>query len=145
MITRVQVSNFKAFRDQQFDLAPLTLLAGLNGSGKSSLLQSLLILRQSADLGLLDQGRVGLNGGLVHLGNAQDALFESADEDRIAIALEFDKTKNLEWSLGFSSRDDRTAMVLGDLPKPFPEKLANSIAAGIRKRLKFLNTSEVNA
>jgi predicted ATPase len=117
LITRLQVRNFKAFRDQEFDLAPLTLLAGLNGSGKSSLLQALLILRQSADLGLLEQGRVGLNGGLVHLGNAQDALFESADEDRIAIALEFDKTTKLEWSLGFASRKDRTAMVVGDPPK----------------------------
>lgn len=116
MITHLRLRNFKAFRDQQFDLAPLTLLAGLNGSGKSSMLQSLLILRQSADLGLLDQGQVVLNGGLVHLGNAKDALFESADEDRIGIAVEFDKITRMEWSLAFASREGRTAVTEAPIP-----------------------------
>ena len=117
MITGLHLRNFKAFRNQQFDFAPLTLLAGLNGSGKSSLLQSLLVLRQSFDLGLLALGRIVLNGSLAHLGNAKDALFESADEDRIAIALEFDKTIHLDWSLWFPSREDRTALIGGEPPK----------------------------
>lgn len=120
MITRLHLRNFKAFRDQQFDLAPLTLLAGLNGSGKSSLLQSLLILRQSSDLGLLGQGQIVLNGSLVHLGNAKDALFESADEDRIAINLEFDKITQLEWLLAFASREDRTGVIADTIPKVDP-------------------------
>ena len=57
MIREIHVRNFKAFKDQRFRLAPLTLLAGLNGSGKSSLLQTILILRQSFDQGLLSRNK----------------------------------------------------------------------------------------
>jgi predicted ATPase len=37
VITGIRITNFKAFQQQYFPIAPLTLLAGLNGSGKSSL------------------------------------------------------------------------------------------------------------
>ena len=45
MIRQLRLRNFKCFKDQQLDLKPLTLLSGLNGTGKSSVLQALLLLR----------------------------------------------------------------------------------------------------
>ena len=90
MINRIHLVNFKAFRDQVVEIAPLTLLSGLNGSGKSSLLQSLLLLRQSWDIGYLAKDQVALNGRYVSLGTFRDALFESAsDEGRIQITLSY--------------------------------------------------------
>lgn len=78
MITRLTLVNFKAFRHVELPLGPLTLLTGLNSSGKSSVLQALALLRQSARSdGLL------LNGELVELGSARDVLhddFEPAEE-----------------------------------------------------------------
>ena len=48
MLLSVKLRNFKAFRDEQsIPLAPLTLIFGKNSSGKSSILHSLLFLRQS--------------------------------------------------------------------------------------------------
>ncbi|MGL4500638.1 MAG: AAA family ATPase, partial [Planktothrix sp.] len=47
MITIVKLKNFKAFEEQSFQFKPLTLLSGLNSTGKSSVLQSILLLRQS--------------------------------------------------------------------------------------------------
>ena len=42
------VGNFKVFKDlTHFDLAPITILTGKNNSGKSSLIKSLLVLRNS--------------------------------------------------------------------------------------------------
>ncbi|MDX9881222.1 MAG: DUF3696 domain-containing protein [Prolixibacteraceae bacterium] len=42
------VGNFKVFKNPtQFDLAPITILTGKNNSGKSSLIKSMLILRDS--------------------------------------------------------------------------------------------------
>ena len=41
MLTRVTIENFKRFQSQVFDLAPVTVLAGPNNSGKSTLLQAL--------------------------------------------------------------------------------------------------------
>lgn len=50
MLTRFRVQNFKAWRDSgEIELAPLTLLFGANSSGKSSLHQFLLMLRQTVE------------------------------------------------------------------------------------------------
>lgn len=107
MIRNLAIRNFKAFRNQSFELAPITLLCGLNGSGKSSLLQALLLLRQSFDEGLLERGRVALNGELVHLGRFEDALFESAEEEKITIELKSASGEDHIWILAFDSKHDR--------------------------------------
>ena len=41
MITSIDIHGFKRFEQQSFELAPLTILAGLNGSGKTSFVQAL--------------------------------------------------------------------------------------------------------
>ncbi len=50
MLTQFAVKNFKAWRDTgQIRLAPLTVFFGANSAGKTSLLQFLLMLRQSSE------------------------------------------------------------------------------------------------
>ncbi len=44
MVTNIHLSNFKSFSKQEFYLKPMTLLAGLNNSGKSSIIQALRML-----------------------------------------------------------------------------------------------------
>ena len=52
MLTGFRVQNFKAFQDTgPIDLAPLTLLSGVNSAGKSSLIQMLLLLKQTLESG----------------------------------------------------------------------------------------------
>lgn len=46
MISSVSIFNFKSFKEKLIEVAPLTVLTGLNGSGKSSFIQSLLFLRR---------------------------------------------------------------------------------------------------
>lgn len=49
MFTRLHLTQFKAWRDTgDVDLRPVTMLLGTNSSGKSSLIQSLLLLKQTA-------------------------------------------------------------------------------------------------
>ncbi len=112
MMRRLRIENFKAFRGQSLELAPLTLLTGLNGSGKSSVLQALLVLRQSFDQGLLQMGKLALDGSLVRLGTFQDALFESASDERLAFELTEDidgQVSRQRWDFTFGSRDDRVS------------------------------------
>lgn len=45
IITRIQITAFKSFDDFALDLKPLTVLAGPNNSGKSNLLDAILLLR----------------------------------------------------------------------------------------------------
>lgn len=50
MLTHLQIKNFKAWHDtRSIRLAPLTILFGANSSGKSSLHQFLLMLRQTVE------------------------------------------------------------------------------------------------
>jgi predicted ATPase len=49
MFKRIRLKNFKSYRDSgDVPLAPLTVIIGLNNTGKSALLQALLALKQTA-------------------------------------------------------------------------------------------------
>ena len=87
MLCRLSLKNFKCFDQLSLDLAPITLLCGLNGMGKSSFLQALLILKQSAVAGELSDGRLMLIGELADLGTGRDVLFEDADSDDLEFEL----------------------------------------------------------
>ena len=85
MLDRIRLNNFKAARSLDLPLAPLTMLAGLNGSGKSTVLQSIAAIRQSYQVG----GGHGLQlrGPLVPLGQGVDVLSEGATDETITVAV----------------------------------------------------------
>ncbi len=87
LLRTLHLQNYKCFEAQPVTFNFLTLLSGLNGSGKSSVLQALLLLRQSYQQGLLQTIGLALNGDLVHVGTAKDALFEGAKDDMIGFDL----------------------------------------------------------
>lgn len=78
MIERILIDGYKCLKDVDFKTNNLNVLVGPNASGKSSVLQSLLLLRQSAD----KNGRVDglhLSGPLYEAGTAQDVLHPAAE------------------------------------------------------------------
>ena len=74
MISLLRLKNFKPFSNQSLSFRPLTLLSALNSTGKSSTLQALLLMRQSYQQGLFESQGLALNGELISIGTAQDAL-----------------------------------------------------------------------
>lgn len=76
------VENFKAISHVSTTLPPLTVLAGANSSGKSSLLQSLLFLAQSDDEDIV------LNGPLARLGDPRDVIRDGADHIALGAVVE---------------------------------------------------------
>lgn len=85
MINYLKIKNFKIHKEMEIRLLPLTLLAGTNGSGKSSIIQALLLLRQSM---INDQiTNLKLSGSLCNIGFRQDALCMLADDDEIAFTV----------------------------------------------------------
>lgn len=84
MITRLTIENFKAFEYAELNLTELNLLTGVNGVGKSSVIQALLLLRQSRHMDGLS-----LNGDLIAIGLGRDALHAQATHDKIKFDLEF--------------------------------------------------------
>lgn len=90
MLQTIKLLNFKCFEHLELDCAPLTLLCGLNGMGKSSVFQALLVLRQSFASGELPLGQLVLNGELTELGTGQDLLYEGAETDVVEFELHRD-------------------------------------------------------
>jgi predicted ATPase len=86
MIYSIRIENFKCFRECVFEFRPLTLLAGFNGSGKSSLLQALLMMRQALVGG---EDHVRLNGPyFLRLGQAVDVLHHESTDKTIRFIAE---------------------------------------------------------
>ncbi len=79
MLSSIKLTNFKAFRTLDIPLSSLNILTGVNGMGKSSLIQALLLLKQSD----LSQGKLYLSpkNGLVNLGKAKHIFHQGAEKD----------------------------------------------------------------
>jgi predicted ATPase len=102
VIHKIRLQNFKKFEDQSLDIGALTLLTGINGMGKSSVLQSLLLLRQSYQQKLTG---LALNGDLINIGIAKDALFEDAKEEIVKFVLTFADGIEAVWQFGYNSEE----------------------------------------
>jgi len=89
MIESIELKNFKSIKSKRFTLRNLNILLGLNGQGKSSFIQSLLLLRQSFDN--LKRGQLILNGSEFKLGSTKDALYQYAKE-ALSMSLQFAKS-----------------------------------------------------
>jgi predicted ATPase len=106
MITSLHLLNFKPFSNQLLAFKKLTLFSGLNSTGKSSVMQSLLLLRQSYQQGLLPEKGLALNGDFVNIGTAQDALFEGAKEDFIGFNIVWENNSEGRWRFQYDKEVD---------------------------------------
>lgn len=93
MFTSLRLKHFKAWRDSgDLRLAPVTLLLGSNSTGKSALLQSLLLLRQTV---ASPDRMVHLNLGgdevndFFNFGHFEDVLTKGATPRQVEIAFSF--------------------------------------------------------
>jgi len=106
MIQELHLHNYKCFADQKVSFKALTLLSGLNDTGKSSVIQSLLLLRQSYQQDLLLDRGLALNGDLVNVGTVEDVLFEKAIEDVIAFQLRLKNGHEQAWRFLYDRKTD---------------------------------------
>lgn len=85
MIREWRMSQFKSVgAGQRLELRPFTVLAGPNSSGKSSVIQSLLLIAQTVTSKVLRRHLV-LNGELAKLGTFEDVLHEGARDNTIGL------------------------------------------------------------
>ncbi|MCB1144528.1 MAG: DUF3696 domain-containing protein [Leptospiraceae bacterium] len=89
MINKLTIQNFKAFQNQSFELKNLNIFTGINGVGKSSALQSLLLLRQSYLKNKLEN-LVLNHEDYVSIGTGKDALYSGVDNDYMPIGILLD-------------------------------------------------------
>jgi AAA15 family ATPase/GTPase len=79
-ITSITVGGFKPIgQEQSIEVKPLTILAGANSSGKSSIMQPLLLLKQTLEA-TYDPGPLLLNGPNVKFTSAEQLLSRVRNE-----------------------------------------------------------------
>ncbi len=100
MIKEVNIKNFKCFEQLTVDFKELNLFTGINGMGKSTLIQAILLLRQTYEKNnSLDWKRIVLNGHYINLGTMKDVAYwyRAEDETQISI-LEDEMMWNCVWN-----------------------------------------------
>lgn len=106
MITRLRIQNFKAWRDTgEIRMAPLTIFFGSNSSGKSSISQFLLMLKQTAQLS--DTQRVlhpGDKFTAIDMGTYKDMVHEHDENRVIGFSVKWDLPAPIDVKDPLSSR-----------------------------------------
>jgi len=101
MIKSIELKNFKSIKQKYFPLRKLNVLMGLNGMGKSSFIQSLLLMRQSN----LATGYLQLQkeaGEYVNIGTTKDLRYQySKKSEDVSIALQFEGTEPFEMKFDY--------------------------------------------
>lgn len=96
MLKSWSIENFKSIVNSgELQLAPVTVLAGLNSSGKSSLLQSILMVSQTLRNPVSDRSLLP-TGPIVQLGTFDDILNEDATSRNIMIGFNIDSDTDIQ-------------------------------------------------
>ncbi len=127
MISYLYLKNFKAFREAEISPTHLNILTGLNGMGKSTFLQALLLLRQSYLQHTLEKGLL-LNGNVLELGKGKDVYSMYGTDDNL-IKFEVEWDEELKLAGEFQRQDEvdllpwKRPLTLSDPDKIFQQSL----------------------
>ena len=122
MLTHLRLQNFKSWRDTgEIALRPITAIYGANSSGKSALIQALLLLKQTAEAN--DRNltlHFGSPNALVDLGDFSSVVHQHDTSVAIELSLDWEQVRPLRvrttedrfersTSVGFGVRVDQSA------------------------------------
>lgn len=119
MLKEIRLKNFKCFREETtVPLSTINLLTGINGRGKSTLLQSMLLMKQSVEHNEYTT-RLILNGNCVNLGTYEDLKNSESDlGDEVEIGFEYeddliiDRNLKIQYSVGLFTEIIRISLKL---------------------------------
>lgn len=133
MINRIKIKNFKSIQDEDLRLGNINLITGINGSGKSTFLQTLLLLRQSFLFRGFFQTKetliLGHRESLINLGNFKDILCYQTKkgEEYIELSIEFDTSEFKYKSIEYSSDNRDKSTIEGSINHPINSFIKESL------------------
>lgn len=107
MLDALHLSSFKCFEMLDLPLGKLTVLSGINGGGKSSVIQSLVLLAQTLDEREWSKSLL-LNGPSLTLGSASDVINQTTGRRQLGLGASAGNRK-VVWTF---NAQDRRAMAL---------------------------------
>lgn len=89
MINTFKIRNFKSFSsNEEIKLAPITLIYGPNSSGKSSIIQALMMLKQTIDKEN-GQGSLETEGDLISLGSFNNIVHNHNNSSEVKLTIHY--------------------------------------------------------
>ena len=140
-ITAISVQGFKSLaKESRIEIRPLTILAGANSSGKSSIMQPLLLMKQTLEASY-DPGPLLLNGPNAKFTSVNQFISRSQrNSDRQAFSVEVETDKERKYRVAFSITENQTIeirdMVVvydGDSLRLTPDQSADEIKKAVLK------------
>ncbi|MGK7864556.1 AAA family ATPase [Falsiroseomonas sp. E2-1-a4] len=118
MLRTIRIENFKAFGEaQEIPVGPITLIYGPNSAGKSSIIQSLLLMRQSLQSVAISESRLLFSGEDVNLGNYTAALHGHNAENKMKLGFSFSSRSQAGFTRGFFRGAVKSVDIELDYPK----------------------------
>lgn len=142
MIKKITIKNFKSLKNVSVDCENFNLLTGMNGVGKSSFIQTLLILRQSYQKEFFDKKNkmIALQGNYIDIGNFADAIYDEYNKKEIFIKFDilFDSII-ASWQTNLEYVDNKENNDLSITTKNV-DKHIFSEALFAHKKFQYINT-----
>lgn len=135
MITELKIKNFKSIKNESLKLSSLNLITGINSSGKSTLLQSLLLLKQLNST----KTTLSLNDQFVELGTVEDTLHQFYKENIILIGVTLNNKDEI--SLTINNPDK----LLHSDHVPISLNGSKTSLNGLIKKIKYLSAERMGA
>lgn len=111
MIKKIRIKNFKCLRDTgDLEIKPITFFVGPNSSGKSSVMQLLLMLRQTVDSTDNTAAIVTNDGWVQQMGAYPEFIFGRDTHRNLQIHLEFETAK--KGAQEFTKKDEQNYFYL---------------------------------
>lgn len=116
MITSILLKNFKCIPNIPFKLNKVNIFSGYNGRGKSSILQSIMMLSQSIKKNNLNSlEKIHLNGDLINLGDFDEILNnDHLDKFEINLGLQ---SNDIEHNISFGYKLSDIDIKVGEICK----------------------------
>lgn len=96
MLKEISFKNYKAFESGNLKIKPITILLGANSIGKTSLLQFILMLQQTAIAKDNYKAALKLHGGFLSLGEGKNIFRKHLTEKPVIIKLDFEDNRLVE-------------------------------------------------
>lgn len=95
LLKKLTIKNFKAFNDLEISIKPLTILVGPNSGGKSSILNSIKLIKQT-----LDEGSEVLQfDGTIDFGKFEDVVHQGSQAKMMRFRFEFEDNTYFDASI----------------------------------------------
>lgn len=112
MLTKLELTNFRAFKSESFRFSNLNIFVGPNNSGKSSALSALNLLAQSISTTVFEGSPVTLNGQFDQLGTFKDMVHGGRSNTPVGLCFDI---REFSYSIELKYRTQRREVEVSKL------------------------------